>query len=200
MPQRKLGGGKNEKTDSKLKSWLRANKFKVSDNAFVYRVILLRLFMLSHNARAIILVYIISHYQGLISLTSRMLLRSKYGIECSTRKIGFGLMLPHPRNIIISAETIGDNVQINQNVTIGGNMKKTKIRGVNDIQKLPRILNNVVICPNSIVGGPVIINDNVIVGANCVCTHDVESNSLVYNNCNISKKKIIVKQGTYKTL
>lgn len=156
--------------------------------------------MLSHNARAIILVYLVSHYQGFISLASRMLLRNKYSIECSTRKIGFGLMLPHPRNIIISAETIGDNVQINQNVTIGGNMKKTINRGPDDIQKLPRIGNNVVIYTNSVVGGPVMIKDNVIVGANCVCTHDVESNSLLYNNCSVSKNKIIVKQGTYNTI
>ena len=172
----------------------------MSDNAFAYCVRLFRLFMFSHTARAIILVYLVSHCRGFISLVSRMLLRNKYGIECSTRKIGFGLMLPHPRNIIISAEVIGDNVQINQNVTIGGNMKKTINRGFDDIQKLPRLGNNVVIYTNSVIGGPVIINDNVIIGANCVCTHDIECNTLMYNNCSISKKKIIVKQGAYNTI
>lgn len=45
-------------------------------------------------------------------------------------------MLPHPHNIIIAAESIGDNVQINQNVTLGGNMRKTKQRSWG-VQKLP---------------------------------------------------------------
>ena len=64
----------------------------------------------------------------------------------------------------------------------------------------PRLGNNVVIYTNSVIGGPVIINDNVIIGANCVCTHDIECNTLMYNNCSISKKKIIVKQGAYNTI
>ncbi|MCF0216863.1 MAG: hypothetical protein HUK21_10370 [Fibrobacteraceae bacterium] len=76
-----------------------------------------------------------------------------YHIECSTKNIGYGLFLPHPSNIIIAAEKIGDNVQINQNVTIGGNMGKYNYYSDGIVQKMPIIGNRVIICPNAIVGG-----------------------------------------------
>lgn len=138
-------------------------------------------------------------YKIIFRLIDRKLLRPHYHIEIFCSRIGYRLSVPHPRNIIISAEEIGDDVQINQNVTIGGNMKKTVIRNGKE-QKLPIIGNSVVIYTNAVVGGPYKIADNVIIGSNCTCSHDVENNTLIYNEMKVSRRKIKVETGTYKYL
>lgn len=181
--------------DQKLKGWLCANRIKMFTNVKLGGVIL---FFISHQARALICIYMLSHKKHTkIHFILRRFLRSHYHIECSCKKIGSGFKLPHPRNIIIAAEEIGNDVQINQNTTIGGNMQKVKQRDWG-IQKLPIIRNKVVIYTNAVVGGPIIINDNVIIGANCTCTHDVKSNTLIYNKQMESSKQIEVLNGTYK--
>ena len=106
-------------------------------------------------------------------------------------------MLPHPRNIIIGAESIGDYVQINQNVTLGGNVKR-KVKREWGEQKLSIIHDRVCVFSNAVVGGPVIIKDHVIIGANCTCTHDVPAHSLVYNKQYVSNKHINVLEGTFE--
>lgn len=176
--------------EKKLQNWLVANKLKIRwGGAF--------LFLFSHQARAIMCVYIVSHCKSnFINFLVRKFLRSYYHIECSCTNIGNGLRLPHPRNIIIGAESIGNNVQINQNVTIGGNMKK-EINRPWGVQRKPIIKDNVVIYTNAVVGGPVLIEDNVIIGANCVCTHDVPSNTLIYNNSKMSRRKVLVTDGSF---
>ena len=180
--------------NAKLYNWIIANKFDVK-NTWLGGV---RLFLFSHQARALICVYIVSHSSNkLLCFLARKLLRSHYHIECSCKNIGYGLMLPHPRNIIIGAESIGDYVQINQNVTIGGNVKR-KVKREWGEQKLPIIHDRVCVFSNAVVGGPVIINDHVIIGANCTCTHDVPAHSLVYNKQYVSNKHINVLEGTFE--
>ena len=121
-------------SESKLKGWLEANKLNPE------RPLLLHL-LFSHLGRALILVYYCSHNSNrIISFFARKFLRTHYHIEMSCRSIGYYFMMPHPRNIIIGAESIGDYVQINQNVTIGGNMQKIVTRG-GVIHKLPIIKN-----------------------------------------------------------
>lgn len=44
--------------------------------------------------------------------------------------------------------------------------------------------------PGAVIGGPVIIGDDVIIGANSVVTRDVPSNSIVYGQNTLAKKKI----------
>lgn len=176
----------------KLLSWLEANKIKTSRG-------LIPLFICSYLARAVILLYYSVFSQSkFVRFVTRSWLRSTYHIECSCHKIGDALMLPHPRNIIISAESIGNFVQINQNTTIGGNMKKTKQREWG-LQKLPIIGNHVVIYTNAVVGGPVLISDHVILGANCVCTHDVQPHTMIYCKQYQSIKKVVVDNGSYQT-
>lgn len=182
--------------NEKLWSWLIANKYNVNKSKWGG----VKLFLFSHQARALICVYIVSHSKSKwLAFIIRRFLRSHYHIECSCRNIGYRFMLPHPRNIIIGAEFIGDDVQINQNVTIGGNMKK-QVQREWGIQKLPIIRNKVVIYTNAVVGGPVLIEDHVIIGANCTCTHDVPAHSLLYNKQYLSSRKIEVQEGTYAYL
>ncbi|MDM1398179.1 serine acetyltransferase [Myroides odoratimimus] len=79
---------------------------------------------------------------------------------------------PHPIGIVIGEGVIlGDNCYIYQNVTLG--VKNGAY---------PKLGNNVIIYPNSIIVGNVNIGDNAIIGANSVVLNDVESNSIVAGN------------------
>lgn len=177
--------------NKKLKTWIEACNLR-PDRSILYYL------LFSHIGRGIILVYYKVHGNNkIVKHICRKILLNHYHIEVGCKIIGEYFSLPHPRNIIIAAESIGNHVQINQNVTIGGNMKKTAIREGGWVQKLPVLGNFCVIYTNSVVGGPVIIGDNVIIGSNCTCTHDIEQNTLVYNKCELSRKKIIVQSGSY---
>lgn len=178
--------------DNKLDNWLETNRLKKSKK--------LQLLLFSYHGRAIILLYLLVYSESkLVRLFAARKLRSQYHIECSCRAIGYNFRLPHPRNIIIAAERIGDWVQINQNATIGGNMQKT-VKREWGVQKLPIIGNHVTIYTNAVVGGPVIIGDHVIVGANCVITHDVDNHSMILCSQRISQKLIEVGDGFYRVL
>lgn len=111
--------------------------------------------------------------------------------------IGKFFWLPHPRCIILSDEVIiGEHVHIAQYVTIGGNYKKTKINSKGGLQKLPIIGNSVSVGPGAVLGGPINIGNQVIIGANAVVTHDVPNNSIVYGQNQISSRKITIpKEG-----
>lgn len=176
--------------NAKLQSWLIAN----NQNC---KIPLPVLFLFRYHARALICIYILITTQNkILKLLLHIFLRSHYHIEWYCKQTGYGLKLSHPKNIIVYAESIGNNVQINQNVTIGTNMRKTKIREWG-IQEVPRIGNNVIIATNAVVGGPIIIGDHIIIGANCTCTHDIESHSLIYNKMMVSTRKIEVLTRNY---
>ncbi len=87
-------------------------------------------------------------------------------------KIGRGLRLHHPQNIIIarSAE-IGEFCTIYQNVSIGLNGFKPDCP--------PRIGNRVMLGTGSIVIGDVTIGDDVIIGAGAVIVRSVPAHSRV---------------------
>lgn len=89
-------------------------------------------------------------------------------IDCD--KCGPGLFIQHGFCTIISAESIGDNCWINQQVTIGY---------ANDNINRPKIGNYVRITAGAKVLGKITIGDNVIVGANAVIVKDVPKNCVV---------------------
>lgn len=97
-------------------------------------------------------------------------------INMPPENIGGGLYIQHGFSTIIAAQSIGENCSINQQVTIG--YKK---------DKSPTICNNVKICAGAIVIGGITINDNCIVGAGSVVTHDVQKDTVV---CGVPAKKI----------
>lgn len=96
-------------------------------------------------------------------------LRGKSNLEISTNDIGGGLLIQHGIATIISAEKIGENCKIYQQVTIG----------FTHDMKAPVIGNNVEICCGAKVLGGITIGDNVLIGANAVVIKDVPSNSVV---------------------
>lgn len=186
--------------NEKLISWLKANKFNVNESKLWGGVKLALLFLFSHHARALICIYITSHSHNKIkSLIFQKILRSHYHVECCCKKIGFRLMIPHPKNIILWAQEIGDDVLINQNVTIGGNLRKEKQREWG-VQTIPIIKDRVMILTNAVVGGPIVVENDVIIGANCTCTQDVPANSMVYSRQYLSEKKIKVSGRKYQTI
>ena len=81
-------------------------------------------------------------------------------------KLGYGGI-----GVVIHERTIiGDDVHVDQNVTIGGTSKKYEV---------PTIGNSVYIGAGAVILGPVIIGNDVVIGANAVVVKDVPSGSLV---------------------
>lgn len=152
----------------------------------------LYLFIISKTCRIHFFVRLRSS-KTLLSLLAKLYL-DQFLIEIGENtKIGKYFFMPHPRCIIIAnSVVIGEHVHISQYVTIGGNFKKIKKLNNGEIQKLPIISNYVNIHPSAVIGGPVTINEHVIVGANSVVTKDVPSNSLVYGQNKLADKKIEV--------
>lgn len=132
---------------------------------------------------------------GKFKFIFKYILRKKYLIEVSCEKIGPYLRLPHPRGIILSAYEIGSNCLIGQWTTIGGNnCERRKIEKEGDIIEIdnPMIKNNVQIYAGAVVAGPIVIGNDVVIGANSTVTFDVDSHSLYYNRPNLSNHRICV--------
>lgn len=148
--------------------------------------------LFSYNKRPVLIIRIINNSRGGIKQLLKMYLRSKYMIEVSCKNIGGYLRLPHPRGIILAATSIGSNCLIGQWVTLGGNNCKKRKNEKGEIIEIPTIGNNVQILAGSVVAGPVILGDEIVIGANSTVTFDVPSNTLIYNRPSISTNKIKV--------
>lgn len=77
--------------------------------------------------------------------------------------------------VIHESVTIGKNVRIFQNVTIGCKWSNNKLEDT----YAPIIEDNVMIGAGAVILGDIKIGRNSIIGANSVVTHDVEPNSVV---------------------
>lgn len=84
-------------------------------------------------------------------------------------EIGGGLFIQHGFSTMISAEKIGENFWINQQVTLG----------YKDNTRAPIIGDNVMVTCGAKVLGPITIGSNVTVGANAVVVKDVPDNVVV---------------------
>ncbi len=97
---------------------------------------------------------------------------SKRGISIPNNLKCKNLFFPHPFNIIIGKEaSIGNNVKIYHNVTIGQKNGK-----------YPKIGDNVIIYPNSILIGDIKIGDNTIIGAGSVVISSFDNDSVIVGN------------------
>jgi serine O-acetyltransferase len=84
--------------------------------------------------------------------------------------IGPGFFIRNGFGTIIEAREIGENCLVEQMVTIGHKDGNTGV---------PSLGNNVYIGAGSKILGPVIIGDNVIIGANAIVTKSVPANCTV---------------------
>ena len=106
---------------------------------------------------------------GVLRLLSSWWLRGKPTLEITTNDIGGGLIIQHGFSTIISAEKIGRDCKIYQQVTIGFN---------HDL-KAPVIGDNVEVCCGAKVIGGITVGNNVLIGANAVVVKDVPPNCVV---------------------
>jgi len=96
------------------------------------------------------------------------------------------VFFPHPYGIVISSwSTLGEDVVIGQQVTIGNK---------NGVFAAPRIGNRVYIAAGAKVFGDITVGDDVIIGANAVVTKDVPSNVIV-----VGANKFMAKKSDYWT-
>lgn len=129
----------------------------------------------------------------LMSFVSKVYLDTFFIEVGKNTKIGKYFWMPHPRCIIIADDVvIGEHVHVGQYVTIGGSFKKIKILENGKIQKLPIIGNRIMIHPGAVIGGPVTVKDDVIIGANAVVTKDIPSNTMCFGQNQQAKKKIAI--------
>ncbi len=104
-----------------------------------------------------------------------MLLFLMFGLEYTARlSIGPGLVILHPQGSVLGAGSIGANVTIYQQVTMGSTVPDF----VFDPALRPQVGDNVALTSGAKVIGGVKIGDDVIVGANAVVLQDVPANSL----------------------
>lgn len=85
------------------------------------------------------------------------------------KEIGGGLFIQHGFSTMITAEKIGENFWINQQVTLG----------YKDHTRAPIIGDNVMVTCGAKVLGHITVGNNVVVGANAVVVKDVEDNVVV---------------------
>jgi serine O-acetyltransferase len=110
---------------------------------------------------------------GLIYRIINRIWRILFHVNISvTAEIGPGLCLVHPNSIMVPTTTIGENCLIFHEVTIGTNLTRGG---------MPKIGNNVDIYVGARVLGGITIGDNAKIGANCVVTSNVASNSMVFS-------------------
>lgn len=87
-------------------------------------------------------------------------------------KLGRRVKIEHFGGIIIGARSIGDDVIIRQNTTMG-------IKSIADLNAKPIIGSRVNIGAGAVIVGNITIGDDVIIGANSVVSFDVPPSSIV---------------------
>ena len=104
-------------------------------------------------------------------------------------KLGRRVRIDHFGGIIIGARSIGDDVVIRQNTTMG-------IRSESDLSAKPIIGSRVNIGAGAVIVGNITIGDDVMIGANSVVSFDVPSNSIVkMPSPSILKRRVGQKKG-----
>ena len=93
-----------------------------------------------------------------------------------TAEIGPGFLIAHVGGLVIGDKTrIGNNCDVRQNVTFGGNFSKVGTDG----RTKPWVGDNVSIGVGAVILGPIHVGSNSIIGANSVVTRDVPENVIV---------------------
>lgn len=104
----------------------------------------------------------------LLARVLRIFFRPQICCYLYAKRMGGGIYIQHGFATIVTAQSIGENVWINQQVTVGHKGESSPIIG-----------NNVRISSGAKIIGGVRVGNNVIIGANAVVTKDVPDNCIV---------------------
>ena len=115
-----------------------------------------------------LLIYRLKRKNIILATITRLLWKPINTLYIETPEIGEGFFIQHGFATIITANSIGKNCSVNQQVTVGYNGNER-----------PTILDNVQISAGAKVIGGVILNNNCTVGANVVVVHDVPEDAIV---------------------
>ena len=94
------------------------------------------------------------------------------GLEILTPRLGGGVIMPHWGRMLLNARSIGDDLYLFHNVTVGNDYRTGT----------PSIGNGVFLGAGATILGGIEIGDHVLVGAGSVVLHDIPSNSVVAGN------------------
>lgn len=102
-----------------------------------------------------------------------------FRIEIPPRiKIGGGLFMPHPQNIICGAKSIGESCTIYQGVTIGA--KHLDFEFTENLR--PVIMGSVTIGSNSVIIGPTLIGAKSKIAPNTLVMKNVDEEAVIIGN------------------
>lgn len=105
-----------------------------------------------------------------------VVLANAFKIELAGQcKIGPGLIMPHPNDLIIGAYEIGSNATFMNSITLGAQFADPTFSP----KKRPRLGDNVTLGVGARVLGGIHLGDNSTVGANSVVVKDVAANTIV---------------------
>ena len=90
------------------------------------------------------------------------------------------LFAHHARGCTVVAAKICKNVVIFQNVTIGSNLKWSKVRRKWENVGTPILAENVVVADGAKILGPIVIGENTVIGAGALITKNIPANSIAY--------------------
>ena len=109
------------------------------------------------------------------------LLQLRYSLKVScSAKIGENFQIRHPQGIRIGRTAeIGDNCKVYPYFVAMAALKGDEQRNANHIRRHPKIGNDCILGSKATVIGPVIIGDDVTIGACAIVTKDVPSHSVV---------------------
>lgn len=108
---------------------------------------------------------------GKLGMVLNLFLRRHPVCYIAVKQMGGGCFIQHGFSTILYANKIGENLWVNQNVTIGHSGKG-----------IPEIGDNVHIGAGAIVIGPIKIGNNVRIGAGAIVVNDIPDNSVVISN------------------
>ena len=123
------------------------------------------------------------HPKGILNIVGKLIrlrhhfLCEKYNWTIPVNVFGKGLAIVHTGTIVVNSDAkIGENCRVHVCVNIGSAWKRGGVEA-----GAPQIGNNVYIGPGAKIFGPVIIGDNIAIGANAVVNE-----SFPEGNCTIA--------------
>jgi serine O-acetyltransferase len=112
----------------------------------------------------------------LAGLMERIIFHTCYCQISVAADIAPGFLISHPVGLVIGGGTrIGQNCDVRQNVTFGGNFNKVDENG----RSQPWLDDCVSVGAGAVVIGPVRVGSNSIIGANSVVTQNVPADKIV---------------------